>query len=143
MSESFVEFIQQNIWLVIIAVVSGALFIGPTVAKLFSRAREAGVADAVRLINRLDAVIVDVREPHEFKSGHIPNARNIPMSQLKDRIKELEKFKNRPILLVCQTGQRSAQIYASLADEGFAEAVGLAGGMGAWQQANMPVEKES
>ncbi|HTT38446.1 MAG TPA: rhodanese-like domain-containing protein [Burkholderiales bacterium] len=143
MSESVVEFIQQNIWLVIIAVVSGVLFIWPTVAKLFSRAREVGVADAVRLINRMDAVIVDVREPHEFRSGHIPNARNIPMGQLKDRMKELEKFKNRPILLVCQTGQRSGQMCTSLVDEGFTETVGLAGGMGAWQQANMPVEKES
>jgi rhodanese-related sulfurtransferase len=138
-----VEFIQQNIWLVIIAVVSGVLFIWPTVAKLFSHTREVGVADAVRLINRMDAVIVDVREAHEFKSGHIPNARNIPMGQLKDRIKELEKFKSRPILLVCQTGQRSAQICTSLTNEGFSEATGLAGGMGAWQQANMPVEKES
>jgi len=142
MSESVVEFIQQNIWLVIIAVVSGVLFIWPTVAKLFSRAREVGVADAVRLINRMDAVIVDVREPHEFRSGHIPNARNIPMGQLNERMKELEKFKNRPILLVCQTGQRSAQICTSLTNEGFAETAGLAGGMGAWQQANMPVEKE-
>ena len=137
------EFVQKNIWLVIIAVVSGVLFIWPTVAKLFLRTREVGVADAVHLINRRDAVIVDVREPHEFKSGHIPNARNIPIGQLNDRMKELDKFKDRPVLLVCQTGQRSGQMCTSLVNAGFSEATGLAGGMGAWQQANMPVAKET
>jgi rhodanese-related sulfurtransferase len=137
-----VEFIQKNIWLVIIAITSAVLFIWPTVAKLFSRAREVGVADAVLMINRKDAAIVDVREPSEFKTGHIPNARNIPAGQVKERTKELEKLKGRPILLVCQTGTRSAQIYGELTALGFAEVAGLAGGMGAWQQANMPVEKD-
>jgi len=137
-----VEFIQKNIWLVIIAITSAVLFIWPTVAKLFSRAREVGVADAVLMINRKDAAIVDVREPSEFKAGHIPNARNIPAGQVKERTKELEKLKGRPILLVCQTGTRSAQIYGELTALGFAEVAGLAGGMGAWQQANMPVEKD-
>jgi len=137
-----VEFIQKNIWLVMIAITSAVLFIWPTVAKLFSRAREVGVADAVLMINRKDAAIVDVREPSEFKAGHIPNARNIPAGQVKERTKELEKLKGRPILLVCQTGTRSATIYGELTALGFAEVAGLAGGMGAWQQANMPVEKD-
>lgn len=136
------EFIQKNIWLVIIAITSAVLFIWPTVAKLFSRAREVGVADAVLMINRKDAAIVDVREPSEFKAGHIPNARNIPAGQVKERTKELDKLKGRPILLVCQTGTRSAQIYGELTALGFTEVAGLAGGMGAWQQANMPVEKD-
>ena len=136
------EFIQKNIWLVMIAITSAVLFIWPTVAKLFSRAREVGVADAVLMINRKDAAIVDVREPSEFKAGHIPNARNIPAGQVKERTKELEKLKGRPILLVCQTGTRSATIYGELTALGFAEVAGLAGGMGAWQQANMPVEKD-
>jgi rhodanese-related sulfurtransferase len=137
-----VEFIQKNIWLVIIAITSAVLFVWPTVAKLFSRAREVGVADAVLMINRKDAAIVDVREPSEFKAGHIPNARNIPAGQVKERTKEFEKLKGRPILLVCQSGTRSAQIYGELTALGFAEVAGLAGGMGAWQQANMPVEKD-
>jgi rhodanese-related sulfurtransferase len=136
------DFIQKNIWLVIIAITSAVLFIWPTVAKLFSRAREVGVADAVMMINRKDAAIIDVREPSEFKAGHIPNARNIPAAQVKERSKELEKLKGKPILLVCQTGTRSAQTYGELTALGFAEVAGLAGGMGAWQQANMPVEKE-
>jgi rhodanese-related sulfurtransferase len=134
--------VQKNIWLVMIAVASGAMFIWPTIAKLFSRGREVGVVEAVQLINRKDAVIVDVREPNEFKSGHIPHARNIPFDQIKDRRKELEKLKNKPLLLVCQTGSRSAQACGGLLKDGFAQIVALSGGMAAWQQAGMPVEKD-
>lgn len=133
---------QKNIWLVMIAVASGALFIGPTIAKLFSRGREVGVAEAVQLINRKDAVIVDVREPNEFKSGRIPHARNIPVDRINERAKELEKLKTKPLLLVCQSGSRSAQACSSLLKDGFAHAVTLSGGMAAWQQAGMPVEKD-
>lgn len=134
---------QKNIWLVMIAVASGALFIWPTIGKLFSRGREVGVVEAVHLINRKDAVIIDVREPNEFKGGHIPNARNLPVGQIKDRVKELEKLKSKPLLLVCQTGSRSAQACAGLLTGGFAQVVALSGGMAAWQQAGMPVEKDS
>jgi len=126
-----------------IAVASGALFIWPTIAKLFSRGREVGVAEAVQLINRKDAVIVDVREPNEFKTGRIPHARNIPVDRMSERVKELEKLKTKPLLLVCQTGSRSAQACAGLLKDGFAQAVALSGGMAAWQQAGMPVEKDS
>ena len=137
------EFVQKNIWLVMIAVASGALFIWPTLAKLFSRGREVGVAEAVQLINRKDAVIVDVREPNEFKAGHIPYARNIPAGQITERMKELEKLKAKPLLLICQTGTRSAQACGGLLKDGFAQTVALAGGMAAWQQAGMPVQKDS
>lgn len=119
------------------------MFIWPSIAKLFSRTREVGVTEAVQLINRKDAVIVDVREPNEFKAGHIPNARNFPLAQIKERAKDLAKLKGKPLLLVCQTGARSAQACVDLQKDGFAEAVTLAGGMGAWQQAAMPLEKDS
>ena len=136
------EFVQKNIWLVMIAVASGGLFIWPTIAKLFSRGREVGVAEAVQLINRKDAVIVDVREPNEFKNGRIPHARNIPVDKINERAKELDKLKTKPLLLVCQTGARSAQACSGLLKDGFAQVVALSGGMAAWQQAGMPVEKD-
>ncbi len=138
-----VEFIQNNIWLVMIAVVSGVMLIWPFIAKRLSGTKEVGVADAVQLINRQDAVILDVREPAEFKSGHIPNARNIPAGQVGDRLKELEKFKARPILLACESGNRSGAAGSTLQKAGFAQVCTLAGGMGAWQQAGMPVQKDS
>jgi rhodanese-related sulfurtransferase len=138
------EFLQKgyNLWLLMGAVVSGALFIWPSIAKLLSKTAEVGVAQAVQLINRQDAAVVDVREPGEFRGGHIPNARNIPLGQLAGKIKDLEKLKDKPVLLSCQTGARSAQAAGTLRQAGFAQVFNLAGGMNAWQQASMPVEKD-
>jgi rhodanese-related sulfurtransferase len=85
---------------------------------------------------------VDVREANEFKGGHIPYARNIPVDRINERGKELEKLKTKPLLLVCQTGSRSGQACAELLKDGFVQAVALSGGMAAWQQAGMPVEKD-
>jgi len=137
-----IEFIQKNIWLVMIAVASGAMLVWPLISKRFLRGKELGVVQAVQLINRQDAVVVDVREPAEFKAGHIPNARNIPHGQIGDRLKELEKFKSKPILLSCATGQRSASACNVLQKAGFADVSSLSGGMNAWLQASMPVEKD-
>jgi rhodanese-related sulfurtransferase len=86
--------------------------------------------------------MVDVREPAEFNAGHAPNAKNIPLAQLDKRIGELDKFKSRPLVVVCQTGGKSHAATAALRKAGFAEVVVLAGGIGAWQQASMPVEKK-
>ena len=137
-----IEFIQKNIWLVMIAVASGAMLVWPLISKRFLRGKELGVVQAVQLINRQDAVVVDVREPAEFKAGHIPNARNIPHGQIGDRLKELEKFKSKPILLSCATGQRSASACNVLQKAGFADVYSLSGGMNAWLQASMPVEMD-
>jgi rhodanese-related sulfurtransferase len=137
-----VKFVQDNIWLVLIAVVSGLMFVWPSIAKRVSRTREVGVVEAVQMINRQDAAVVDVREPAEFKAGHIPNARNIPLGQLGERGKELEKLKGKPILLTCATGNRSATAAGTLRKSGFEQVVSLAGGMNAWTQAGMPAEKE-
>jgi rhodanese-related sulfurtransferase len=138
-----VEFVQKNIWLIIIAVVSGVMFVLPSITKLFARGKEVGVAAAVQLINRRDATIVDVREPAEFKAGHIPNARNVPLVKIEEGAKGLEKLKAKPILMVCQTGSRSGQAAGSLQKQGFTDVVTLSGGMSAWQQAGMPVEKDA
>jgi rhodanese-related sulfurtransferase len=138
------EFLQKgyNLWLLMAAVVSGVLFIWPSIAKLLSKTKEVGVAQAVQLINRQDAAVIDVREPNEFRGGRIPNARNIPLGQLAGKVKDLEKLKDKPVLLSCQTGNRSAQAANTLRQAGFAQVYNLAGGMNAWQQASMPVEKE-
>ena len=137
------EFVQKNIYWIIAAVVSGIMFILPSITKLFARGKEVGVTEAIQLINRRDAIIVDVREPDEFKSGRIPNARNVPLAKVVDGAKGLEKLKAKPILVVCQTGSRSGQAVGSLQKQGFADVVTLSGGMNAWQQAAMPVEKDA
>ena len=135
------KFVQDNLWLVLIAIVSGLMFIWPMVAKLLNRSKEVGVAEAVQLINRQDAAVVDVREPGEFKGGHIPNARSIPLGQLAERTKDLDKLKGKPVVLACASGNRSMTAAGTLRKAGFEQVVSLSGGMAAWQQAGMPVEK--
>ncbi len=134
-------FIQQNIWLLLIAVASGGVLVWPLISRKLSGATEVGPMEAVQLINRKDAVMVDLREPAEFGGGHAPNARNIPQSQLDKRAGELEKLKDRPVILVCQTGGRSHAVTAQLRKAGLSQVMVLSGGINAWQQANLPVEK--
>ena len=135
------KFVLNNIWLVLAAAVSGAILVWPLINRRLSGVPEVGAIEAVQLLNRKDAVMLDVREPAEFSAGHAPNAKNIPLAQLDKRVGELEKLKNRPVVIVCQTGSRAHTATALLKKAGFAEIVVLAGGIGAWQQANMPVEK--
>ena len=135
------KFVLNNIWLVLAAAVSGAILVWPLINRRLSGVPEVGAIEAVQLLNRKDAVMLDVREPAEFSAGHAPNAKNIPLAQLDKRVGELEKLKNRPVVIVCQTGGRAHTATALLKKAGFAEIVVLAGGIGAWQQANMPVEK--
>jgi rhodanese-related sulfurtransferase len=136
-----VNFIQQNIWLVLVALVSGGVLVWPLISRRLSGAAEVGAMEAVQMMNRKDAVLVDLREPAEFGAGHAPHARNIPQGQLEARIGQLEKSKGKPIILVCQTGGKSHAAAARFKKAGFGEVVVLAGGMGAWQQANLPLEK--
>jgi rhodanese-related sulfurtransferase len=135
------EFVQNNIWLLLIAVVSGAVLIWPWVAKRVSGAKEVGPLEAVQLINRKDAVVLDVREPGEFAGGHIAGARNFPLAALEKRAPDLARFKSRPMLIMCATGTRSHAAFGALKRFGFGEVYVLAGGMNAWQQASLPVEK--
>lgn len=99
-------------------------------------------SEATALINREDGVIVDIRDAKDFKAGHIAGARNIPQSRLDERLAELDKFKDKPIVVVCKIGQSSGIAVAKLTKAGFARAAKLKGGMGQWQADNLPVVKK-
>jgi rhodanese-related sulfurtransferase len=124
-----------------LALVSGGMLIWPLVMRPMRRAHEVGVFEAVQLINRRDAMVLDVRDTGEFAAGHITSARHIPEAQLADRLKELEKFRSRPIIVSCQSGTRAPAVSAVLRKRGFAEVFALRGGIAAWRQASMPLEK--
>lgn len=122
-------------------IVSGVLLLWPFIGRLFRPGQEVGPTEAVQLMNRRDAVVLDVRDATEYKSGHITNARNVPEKELEARAKELEKVKAKPIIVCCPRGNRSANVAGRLRKLGFNEVVSLRGGLAAWQQANMPLEK--
>jgi rhodanese-related sulfurtransferase len=140
----FLIFLQKspfNMMLFGLAVTTGGMLIWPLITRAYGSAKEVSAFEAVQLINRRDAVVLDVRDTGEFSAGHIANARHIPEAQVAERIKELEKYKSRPILVSDRTGSRAPAVSAALRKQGFTETYALKGGIAAWQQANMPLEK--
>jgi rhodanese-related sulfurtransferase len=144
MLEQFIAFLQKNPYHLMLfgtAVVTGGMLIWPLFGRMIRPGKEVSAVEAVQLINRRDAVVLDVRTAAEYAGGHITGARNIPEAQLAERVKELERFKAQPIVVSCASGARSVRAIAVLQKHGFTEVVNLRGGMGAWQQAGMPLEK--
>lgn len=142
--EQFFVFLQKNPMNLVLfgaVLVTGGMLIWPVIARLMRPGQEVGPAEAVQLINRRDAVVIDVRDAAEYKAGHITNARHIPEGEIDACLKELEKVKAKPIIVTCAKGNRSAAVAARLRKLGFNEVSALRGGIAAWQQANMPLEK--
>ena len=107
----------------------------------WSPTREIGAMEATRLINRRNALMLDVREPKEYEGGRVPNAMHLPGSQLASRGQELRKLTGRPVIAYCDRGQRSRAAAAALAKLGFTEVYTLRGGLRAWSDAGLPVDK--
>ncbi len=134
------QFLQDNWMLVSLAVVSGGMLAWSFLGSRLSGIEQADTLKATRLFND-DALILDVREDKEYAAGHIPKARHIPLGTLNSRIKELDKYKNKPILVTCRSGQRSARACRILKKAGFETVFNQSGGIIAWERANLPVNK--
>jgi rhodanese-related sulfurtransferase len=135
------EFLQDNLLLIGVSVFAAVMLIWPPISRQLSGIKEVGVTEAIQLINHKDAVVLDVREDSEYYSGHVPHSRHIPLGALGKRHTELERYKNRPLVVVCRSGARSGSACGMLKKQGFEEVYNLSGGVGAWQQANLPLEK--
>ncbi len=110
--------------------------VSSTLRKLFGRPFDnVSAADAAALVEK-GAILLDVREPHEWQAGHAPKARHLPLGQLPNRARELPS--GRPILTICRSGSRSARAAAMLASDG-RQVSNVAGGMHAWARAQLPV----
>jgi rhodanese-related sulfurtransferase len=139
------EFLLKNWMLVLTALVSGFFLMWPQL-KGKGLGGGVGTAEAVRLINREKAVLIDVSEPEEFAKGHPNGARNVPISKLEGKLegaKELPSNKALPLVVVCPTGSRASRAVDMLRKAGYEKAQPLAGGFGAWREANLPVEKSA
>lgn len=135
-----VEFLKNNIMLIAVAAVSGTMLLWPYLRRS-SGGPWVSTLQATQLINREDALVLDVREPTEFAAGHMLGAKNVPLAGVEGRAGELEKHKAKPVIVVCESGNRSSKAAAILRERGFANVVNLAGGFPAWQQAGLPVVK--
>jgi len=136
-----VEFISKNIFLVMIAAISGGMLLWPLLRK-GAGGPWVNTLQATQLMNREDAVVVDLRPAADFAKGHILGARSIPLADLEKRAAELDKYKAKPVIVHCGDGNRAGGGVALLRRNGFANVVNLAGGYAAWQQAGLPVEKK-
>ena len=135
------KFVIHNWYLfAALVVVLGLLVAGPVI-QLLHRVRAVGPSEAVILINRQDGVVVDVRDSKDFHTGHIAHAVNVPFAELKARVRELEKYKQRPLIISCRAGERSAKSAILLRKLGFENVAVLTGGMTAWERSQLPVTK--
>jgi len=135
------DFVQQNLIWVALAFVSGGMLLWPLLAG--GSAEDLTPAQATLLMNREDALVLDVRETGEWGSGHIPGARHVTLAQLEKRMSELEKFKDRPIIVCCASGNRSSSACGQLKKSGFGKVFSLAGGVTAWREASLPLTTKS
>jgi rhodanese-related sulfurtransferase len=133
------KFIIDNWMLISVAAVSGGMLLWPIIQG--STGGGLTTARAVQLINRERAVVVDVCEPDEYAQGHVNGARNVPVGQFEQRLPEVVKNKSVPLILVCASGARANRALATAKKLGYEQAQVLAGGMKAWKDANLPVEK--
>ena len=135
------SFITENWILILVAFVSGAMLVWPMVNKAAGGPAAVGTSEAVRLINREKGVLIDVSEPAEYASGHAVGARNIPFGSL-EGAKELPSNKALPLLMICPTGARAGRAAGLLRKAGYEKALAVTGGLNAWREAGLPVDKK-
>jgi rhodanese-related sulfurtransferase len=96
----------------------------------------------VQLMNRNNAVVIDIRQAPLFAEGHIIDAISMPAEDIENKLKKIEKYKSKPVVLTCLTGNESPRTAAVLAKNGFENIHVLNGGIRAWRDADMPLVKE-
>ena len=135
-------FISRHWELVALALASGGMLLWPLLR------RGAGgpwvtTLEATQLMNRNDAMVIDVRPAADFAGGHILGAKNVPLAELEARAADLAKNKAKPVIVHCRDGRSAGAAVAMLKKHGFGNVFNLSGGFGAWQEAGLPVEKRA
>ena len=134
------DFVRNNLLLFATAIVSGAMLLWPFVRRS-TGGPWVSPAQATHLINREDALVIDVREANEYGTGHVLGAKNIPAARMETAGAEVMKKKDRPVIVYCDGGERAGKAMSALKKLGFTRVANLSGGIKAWQDAGLPVEK--
>lgn len=135
------QFVLNHWYLFLALVVVLALLVAPNFMQVMHGIKSLTPAQSVLSINRESAVVIDVCEPSEYAGGHVPNAVNVPLSSLAQRLTSLNKYKERPLILVCRSGNRALKAATTLRKSGFPAVYIMAGGQAAWEKENLPLEK--
>ena len=128
----------ENLLFLIAAVVSALMLIWPMIRR---GPKEVDTRVAIQLINHEDALVLDVRDDSDYAAGHLPNSTHIPTEKIEDRWIEIQKHKDRPILVIYSSGIRSHHASKVLSKNGFAKVHNLMGGIDAWRRASLPIVK--
>ncbi len=135
------EFFKINWHLFLaLAVVILLLALDP-IRKRSSGIRTVNALELPRVMRHENAIVVDISDPADFANGHIPKAKNVPLSRINDDIARLNRFKSRPVVVACRAGTRSSKAANILKKHNFADIRILHGGFAAWTKENLPVEK--
>lgn len=133
-----IEFIGNHTLLFIAFMVTLGMLVYTEYMRFSSANTALSPFEATQKMNAGEAIILDVRDDAEFKSGHLLNSRNFPVGKLDERMHEIEKFKDREVLVYCDSGMRATRALAKLKKNGFSQLFSLAGGLTAWEKANLP-----
>ncbi len=139
--EQFLEFIRNHPLLIGAFVVTLGMIVFVELQRRMGGGKEITPSAAVRMQND-DGLFIDVRDLGEYKSGHLLNAKHIALKELRDRLHEIDKHKDKPVIAYCANGMRAAKACGILVKSGFTQVFSIAGGLAAWEKANLPVEKK-
>ena len=135
------QFLASNYLPISVALMSGIMLLWSVLGNRLRGIKEVNCIAALQLINHKNACVLDVREANEYNAGHVLNSVHIPLGKLSEQMGELEKYRDRPLVVICRSGNRSCSACAMLGKRGFSQAYSLEGGVTAWQKASLPLEK--
>lgn len=141
--QQYIDFFSNQPVLSIAWIAIAVMLVQSLVKHKISGVKSIDAQDAIMMINKQDAIVVDVRSVEDYKKGHIVNAKNIPVSQIdKGNFAEIEKHKESPIIVVCASGDRSSGAAGKLTKAGFTQVHNLLSGMNGWASTNLPTTKK-
>lgn len=141
--DQYIEFISNHYLLSLGLLVVTYLLFQDLIESSLNKFNGLSPLLAVTKMNSADTIIVDVRDPHEYIKGHIENSINLPLGKFSETISSLEKNKNQPIIVVCQTGTRSVPACKTLSKAGFEQVFNITGGMQSWEDSKLPIKVTS
>lgn len=141
--QEYIDFFSNHSMLTMGWIGIAAILIYTVVQDKLTGVKGINTQEATLLINKENAIVVDIRSQDEYKTGHIVNAKNITLSQIQEgKFAGIENHKDAPIILVCDTGVRTAGAATKLIKAGFTQVTKLVAGMDGWKSANLPITKK-
>ena len=141
--QEYIDFFSNHLMLTIIWIVTASLLVHSFIEGKLSKTKNVTRQEAIQLINKQSAIVVDVRSKDEYKKGHIVDAKNITESQIEEgKFPGIENKKDTPIILVCDSGMRTQSAAAKLFKAGFTQVNSLVAGMDGWKSENLPTTKK-